>query len=316
MKTNDDDYRFAELALMESRKTRNEPGRISPLVGAVAVRSGRVLASAHRGEFAFGDHAEFGLLEKKLKNKKLAGATIYTTLEPCTKRNAPKIECVARLIERKVARVVIGMLDPNPTVRGRGELRLRAAGIAIDRFAPDLMARTEEINREFIRAQRASDDEAQAAESKEPKIRNISGIWLCQYVYPKMNEISGKKANATEAQIVRFEQSKRSVKGSTIFAIAHPEDFEGRVLNQYFTGLYFNKTNHHSYHGAFQFVISNSHNRMLGRWVGFNREGDGVDSGEWRWEQLNEKLSIHKAEIAELAIRAKRRNLFKTAKFL
>jgi pyrimidine deaminase RibD-like protein/NTP pyrophosphatase (non-canonical NTP hydrolase) len=152
-----DETGFMRLAIDKSKLCRSEEGRISPLVGAVVTKDGHLIESAYRGELAPGDHAEFTLLEKKLPKEMLNGSTVYTTLEPCTSRNHPKVPCADRLIERGVARVVIGMLDPNPNIRGKGQLRLRSAKIATAFFPPDLMSECEELNRDFIRAQQQSE---------------------------------------------------------------------------------------------------------------------------------------------------------------
>ena len=135
-------------------------------------RDGVVIGKAFRGEFTPGDHAEFTLLERKLGDCALAGATLFTTLEPCTSRNKPKLACAERIIERRISRVVIGVLDPNDAIRGRGELRLREAGIQIARFDPDLMAQVEELNREFARlhagGRRLHRNKAQTADPADP----------------------------------------------------------------------------------------------------------------------------------------------------
>lgn len=145
---------YMALAVEEARKAISEPGRASPKVGAVAVLSDGVVISGYRGELGVGDHAEFTVLERKAGGATLANAIIYTTLEPCTKRNLPKIPCVDRLIERKVSRVFIGMVDPNPLVSGRGMSRLRDANIAVDMFPDPFAKQIEELNREFVRAQK------------------------------------------------------------------------------------------------------------------------------------------------------------------
>ncbi len=155
-------------AIHLARKATSEPGRISPKVGAVVANDGKIVGEAFRGERAPGEHAEFTVLEGKLADRTLAGATLFTTLEPCTSRNDPKIACAERIIERRIKRVVIGVLDPNPRIRGRGELRLRAAGIEIGRFDPDLMSQIEELNRDFAREHTAGGKRRTSAETTDP----------------------------------------------------------------------------------------------------------------------------------------------------
>jgi pyrimidine deaminase RibD-like protein len=183
-----DDRKFASLAVEEARKSVPEAdGRPHPKVGAVVVKKGRVLSSAHRGETA-GNHAEFIALEKKLADDAVAGATVYTTLEPCTTRNHPKIPCARRLIERKVARVVVGMLDPDPRITGKGVLALREANIVIDLFPHDLMTEVEELNREFKRYHSQPNTSAsQGAGAEEPTLP-----LLMKRSFQRLHQLHGK----------------------------------------------------------------------------------------------------------------------------
>lgn len=155
------DVEFMRAAIEASRKSRIDPSGSVPRVGAVAVVDNKIQGAAYREEIEPGQHAEFILLEKHLPEVDLVGATVYTTLEPCTERGktrdgVEKIPCVQRLIKRKVGRVVIGMLDPNPIVRGLGFRMLRDANIAAEVFPHELMSQVEAINQDFIRAMEAN----------------------------------------------------------------------------------------------------------------------------------------------------------------
>jgi pyrimidine deaminase RibD-like protein len=154
-------------AIELSRKCISEPDKVSPKVGAVIARDGVILGTAYRGEYATGDHAEFTLMEMKLQKEVLAGATLYTTLEPCTSRGPDKVPCAARTIERRVGKVFIGALDRNPRIRGKGELQLLDAGIQVARFDPDLIPVIEEMNRDFLRVFRKRRKRS-TAETKDP----------------------------------------------------------------------------------------------------------------------------------------------------
>jgi pyrimidine deaminase RibD-like protein len=163
------DRKLMLKAIELARHCESEPGRVSPKVGALVVKDGVVIGEAYRGELSPGEHAEYTLLERKLGSQSLAGSTLFTTLEPCTARSDPKVPCVERIIERRIARVVIGVLDPNRVVHGGGELRLRDVGIAVGRFDSDLMPIIEELNRDFARQHRGPHIvERNVAQIKDP----------------------------------------------------------------------------------------------------------------------------------------------------
>ena len=97
----------------------------NPWVGAVLVTTGgRVFTGAT--EPPGGRHAEIVALDAA--GHAAEGGTLVVTLEPCSHhgRTPP---CVDRVLASGVARVVVGVTDPDPRVDGGGIARLRAAGL-------------------------------------------------------------------------------------------------------------------------------------------------------------------------------------------
>lgn len=100
----------------------------NPLVGAVIVKDGRVIAEGWHHKY--GElHAERDAL-KALKEP-AEGATIYVTLEPCG-HYGKQPPCTLAIIEHGISRVVIGSRDPNPLVAGKGVRMLREHGITVE----------------------------------------------------------------------------------------------------------------------------------------------------------------------------------------
>jgi len=103
----------------------------NPLVGAVIVKDGIVIAKGWHERCGEG-HAEVNAFKNAVeKNVNVEGATMYVTLEPCSHfgKTPP---CAVAIIKNKIARVVVGQMDPNPIVAGRGIKMLKDAGVIVE----------------------------------------------------------------------------------------------------------------------------------------------------------------------------------------
>lgn len=123
----------------------------NPMVGAVLVDGdGRVLAEGWHERFGEG-HAEvncFWSLEKSnYRDIDLSKCTLFVSLEPCSHYGKTP-PCAKLIIEKGVGRVVVGMLDPNPLVAGRGVKMLREAGIEV--VVGVLEKECRELNKRFL----------------------------------------------------------------------------------------------------------------------------------------------------------------------
>jgi len=117
---------FMRLALVEAEKGRGRT-HPNPVVGAVVVRAGRVIARGHH-EKAGLPHAEVNALRKA--GPRARGAELYVTLEPCNHQGRTP-RCTEALLAAGVRRVFYGSTDPNPLVDGRGGRRLARAGVEV-----------------------------------------------------------------------------------------------------------------------------------------------------------------------------------------
>ena len=155
---------YMELSIEEMRKSiqeEREDGKVSPQVGAVLVKPNGDFVTAYRGELRDGDHAEYTLLERKCISDNLKGAVVYSTLEPCFKRNPPKVGCCKRLVKARVSKVYVGISDPDPKVNGKGIKYLEDHGVEVEMYPRDLQAIIEKENVEFMKGA----EERRAAES-------------------------------------------------------------------------------------------------------------------------------------------------------
>ena len=105
--------------------------RPNPPVGAVIVRGGEIIGRGwHRR--AGGDHAEVAAIKDAARRgESVRGATLYVTLEPCS-RPGRVGACTDAIIAAGLKRVVFGSVDPNPVNKGRAKRVLAKAGIVCE----------------------------------------------------------------------------------------------------------------------------------------------------------------------------------------
>lgn len=122
----------------------------NPMVGAVVVCDGRIIGEGWHRRFG-GPHAEVNAIASVTATDLLPRSTVYVTLEPCSHYGKTP-PCSLLLIEKKIARVVVGCYDPNEKVSGRGVAMLRQAGIEVE--VGVLEKECASLNRFFMTAHR------------------------------------------------------------------------------------------------------------------------------------------------------------------
>jgi diaminohydroxyphosphoribosylaminopyrimidine deaminase/5-amino-6-(5-phosphoribosylamino)uracil reductase len=122
----DDEYWMRRaLRLAEKGRGRTSP---NPMVGAILVKDDKLVGEGYHAK-AGEAHAEILALQRAREEAK--GAVLYLNLEPCAHYGKTP-PCAPQVAEAGVKRVVIGMEDPNPLVKGKGIEILRSAGLDVE----------------------------------------------------------------------------------------------------------------------------------------------------------------------------------------
>ena len=103
--------------------------RPNPLVGAVIVFENKIIGEGFTSAYG-NNHAEVNAIKSVTKKELLAKSTLYVTLEPCSHfgKTPP---CSDLIVKHKIPKVVIGCVDDNPEVAGKGISKLKASGCKV-----------------------------------------------------------------------------------------------------------------------------------------------------------------------------------------
>ncbi len=122
-----EDIKYMELAIKLAGKGRGKTYP-NPMVGAVIVKDGKIISSGYHKQAGLA-HAEIEAINGSRQS--LKNSTIYVTLEPCTFRGKT-LPCVNEIVKHKFKKIIIGCIDPNPRINGRGINFLKKAGIKVE----------------------------------------------------------------------------------------------------------------------------------------------------------------------------------------
>ena len=120
------DENYMELALELAKKGMGKVNP-NPMVGAIIVKNGKIIGQGYHEVYGQA-HAEVNAFNSVIEDAD--GATMYVTLEPCSHYGKTP-PCVDKIIENKISRVIVGSVDPNSVVSGKGIKKLRDAGIEV-----------------------------------------------------------------------------------------------------------------------------------------------------------------------------------------
>ncbi len=141
----DSDIKFMQRAL-ELAALGGYHTRPNPMVGAVIVHNNRIIGEGYHRKYG-GPHAEVIAVDSVKNRSLLKESVIYVTLEPCSHfgKTPP---CAQMIIDEGIPNVVVGIIDPNSRVSGRGVKMMKEAGCEV--ITGLLENKCRELNRRFF----------------------------------------------------------------------------------------------------------------------------------------------------------------------
>ena len=116
------------------------------MVGSIVVYNGIIIGEGYHKQYG-GPHAEVNAINSVKDKKLISKSTLYVNLEPCSHfgKTPP---CSDLIIKNKIPQVIIGCIDENSKVAGRGILKMRNSGIDVKLGV--LEKESKELNRRFF----------------------------------------------------------------------------------------------------------------------------------------------------------------------
>lgn len=140
-----EDVKFMKLVLALAKKGEGCTSP-NPMVGALIIKNEQIVGRGYHARVG-ANHAEVCAIRNA--GKKARYGTLYVNLEPCVHTNKKTPPCVPAIIKNGLSRVVIGMIDPNPLVKGRGMRALEKANIQVVYGVMEKQAK--ELNKVYIK---------------------------------------------------------------------------------------------------------------------------------------------------------------------
>ncbi len=127
---NDTHEKYMSLAIRLAKRAEGMTSP-NPLVGAVLVKKGKVIGKGYHSMAGL-PHAEIeAFTDAERKKHDVRGSTLYVSLEPCCHKEKKTPPCADAIIGKGIREVIVGALDPNPKVSGKGVKTLKDAGIRV-----------------------------------------------------------------------------------------------------------------------------------------------------------------------------------------